>query len=242
LRVVGSVLAGLLIAGLVDLSIARPVGGPGTLAEVAAAPSALATPAASQIPAATPAPTPPDQAGTARPPVLAPLDAAQAAALEAAVARARAAYGLDALAVGVSYGGARRWTGASGLARDGITPLTGDSPFGIASITKTFVASEILQLVDEGTIRLTDPVAALLPDVSVPAGITVQRLLDHTSGLADLFGPLRDDLNANPDRIWTTDEVLARVPAPWFAPGANWGYSNTNYLLLGLVVERVTGR
>lgn len=180
--------------------------------------------------------------GSARFVELAPFLARQAAALQAATDRARAAFGLSALAIGVSVDASSGWTGASGLALDGVTRLDGDSPFAIASITKTFTAALVLQLAAEGRLSLHDSVAKLLPHVPVPPDVTVAQLLRHTSGIPDLLTPLRDRLNAATDRIWLPDEVVAAVGQPWFAPGAAWGYSNTNYVLLGMIVERAGGR
>ncbi len=135
--------------------------------------------------------------GTARPQELIPLRARQASALQAATHRARVAFGLDALAIGVSVDGTTGWTGASGWARDGLTRLDGSSPFAIASITKTFTATLTLQLVDEGRLRLSDRVTDLLPGVQVPSSVRVAHLLRHTSGIADLLEPMRDELNAD---------------------------------------------
>jgi D-alanyl-D-alanine carboxypeptidase len=180
--------------------------------------------------------------GTARPQELIALKARQAAGLQAATHRARVAFGLDALAIGVSVHGASGWTGASGWARDGLSRLDGSSPFAIASITKTFTAALTLQLVDEGRLRLSDRVTDLLPGVPVPGDVRVAHLLRHTSGIADLLEPMRDELNADLERLWLPEEVISEVPGPWFSPGLAWAYSNTNYVLLGMIIERVSGQ
>jgi D-alanyl-D-alanine carboxypeptidase len=170
------------------------------------------------------------------------LAADRAAELQAAVDRARAKFGLTALAVGVSLQGQRSWSGGSGLARDGATQLNGESPFAIASITKTFTGALVLQLVEEERLSLDTSVVELLPDVNLDRAITIGQLLSHTSGIADLLAPLRADLNADAERVWAPGEVVARIGNRWFAPGASYGYSNTNFVLLGLVVEKVSGR
>ena len=180
--------------------------------------------------------------GTAQPQELAPLKGRQATALQAATHRARVAFGLDALAIGVSVGGTSGWTGASGWARDGLTRLDGSSPFAIASITKTFTATLTLQLVDEGRLRLGDRVTDLLPGVPISTDVRVAHLLRHTSGIADLLNPMRDTLNADLERLWRPDEVVNAVHQQWFTPGLAWAYSNTNYVLLGMIIERVTGQ
>jgi len=117
----------------------------------------------------------------------------------------------------------------------------------VASVTKTFVATVVLQLAGEGKLSLDDPVERWLPG-TVPNGgaITLRELLNHTSGLFD-YTNNPDAVSAalaNPGREWAPRELLAYAFArpPLFAPGANWSYSNTNYVLLGLVIEAVTGK
>lgn len=241
----------LLAAFLLNLALPRPTTAPDVVALSGGGPTTsspgLFTPVPDipieQLPPfAVPPPGGDIGGGSARPVELATLTTRQATALQAATDRARAAFGLDALAIGVSVDASRGWTGASGLARDGLTPLDGDSPFAIASITKTFTAALVLQLIDEGRLSLHDRVAELLPDVPVPADVTVEQLLRHTSGIADLLTPLRDPLNAAIERLWQPAEVVAAVGQPWFAAGTAWAYSNTNYVLLGMIVERVGDR
>jgi D-alanyl-D-alanine carboxypeptidase len=173
--------------------------------------------------------------------VLLPVSPAEATALQAAVDRARGAFGLGAVAVGISADATVGWSGASGPPRDGATPLSGATPFAIASVTKTFTAAIVLQLVEEGRIRLDAPVTEYLPELTLATGVTVEQLLGHTSGIADLLEPMRDLLNAKPSRVWTPAQVLAQVGPSNFPPGSDWGYSNTNYLIAGMLVERVTG-
>jgi D-alanyl-D-alanine carboxypeptidase len=117
----------------------------------------------------------------------------------------------------------------------------------VGSITKTFVSTAVLQLVAAGRIGLDEPIGRRLPGV-VPNGkaITVRMLLQHTSGLFnytedEAFLP---DVIAHPYRAVTPRQVLAVAFAhpPNFAPGAAWSYSNTNYVVLGLLLEKVTGQ
>jgi D-alanyl-D-alanine carboxypeptidase len=182
-----------------------------------------------------------DGGGTAQPIDLLPVSSKQGAALQAAVDRARAAFGLNAVAVGVSADARLGWSGASGPPRDGVTPLSGATPFAIASVTKTFTAAIVLQLVEEGRLELDAAVNDYLPEVTIARGVTVRQLLSHTSGIADLLDPMRSRLNADPSRVWQPAEVLALIGPSTFAPGTSWGYSNTNYLIAGMLVERVTG-
>jgi D-alanyl-D-alanine carboxypeptidase len=240
----------LLAALLLNLALPRPTTAPQAVARAGGA-ATISSPGSvtqtSDVPMERMPPfvAPPSGAdigsGSARLAELAALSGHQARALQAATDRARMAFGLDALAIGVSIDASSGWTGASGLARDGLTRLDGDSSFAIASITKTFTAALVLQLIDEGRLSLHDRVAELLPDVPVPADVTVEQLLRHTSGIADLLNPLRDRLNAAIERLWQPGEVVAAVGQPWFAPGTAWAYSNTNYVLLGMIVERAGG-
>ena len=117
----------------------------------------------------------------------------------------------------------------------------------IASVTKAFVSVVILQLEAEGKLDIDDPVSRFLPGV-VPNGfaISLRELMNHTSGLYNYTDDpaFFDALIANPSRTWTPQELLAVAFAhpPNFVPGTNWNYSNTNYILLGLVSEAVTGK
>ncbi len=127
-------------------------------------------------------------------------------------------------------------------ARDGLTRLDGSSPFAIASITKTFTATIVLQLVDEGRLGCSAASTDLLPGVPVPGGVKVRAPAAPHLGHRRPAGADARRLNADLERVWQPAEVLGAVPGPWFAPGLAWAYSNTNYVLLGMIVERVTGQ
>jgi D-alanyl-D-alanine carboxypeptidase len=143
-------------------------------------------------------------------------------------------------------GPASRFIGASGTAeRGGGTPATADSQFRIASITKMFVAVVALQLAEEGRLGLDDRLAEHVAGFAGGNQITIRQLLNHTSGVPDYgrtahFGKR---LLADRERRWSTDEVLALVSGarPDFAPGTDYLYSNTGYVLLGRVIDAVTG-
>ncbi|WP_433306774.1 serine hydrolase domain-containing protein [Actinoplanes sp. CA-030573] len=146
----------------------------------------------------------------------------------------------------------RARAGVGDLARGTPVPLGGH--FRMGSNTKTFVAVVALQLVGEGRLSLEDTVDHWLPGVVTGNGndgrhITVRNLLQHTSGLysytndlsglASYEGYLRHRL----DHYDAADLVaLAMKHPPNFAPGTHWDYSNTNYILAGMIIERVTGR
>ncbi|WP_257980585.1 serine hydrolase [Streptomyces sp. CB02959] len=124
----------------------------------------------------------------------------------------------------------------------------------IGSNTKTYVATVVLQLVGEGRLSLDDTVDRWLPGVVRGHGndgrrITVRQLLQHTSGLPDYIGEVAPHPSATEYRSsrWTTYTSAQRVAfalrhPPTFEPGARWKYSNTNYILAGMVIEAVTGR
>lgn len=146
-----------------------------------------------------------------------------------------------------------RWRGVSGHAQSGgAQPVPQQGRFRIGSITKSYIATVLLQLAAQGRVGLDDPVERYLPGL-VPGGqqITLRQLLNHTSGIADYL----DDTKTYPiagreflDKVrfhTFPAEQLARSGValpPYFPPGKGWHYSNTNYMLAGLIIEKVTGR
>lgn len=146
--------------------------------------------------------------------------------------------------------GRRTWNLAAGVADvESNRPVRPWFRHRIGSVTKTFVATTVLQLVGERRVRLDAPVARYLPGV-VPGElgrqVTVRMLLNHTSGLGDYDDVLITDeasVEALQFRTVTPRELvrmgLSRPPTN--APGERWSYSNTNYILLGLLIEKVTG-
>ncbi|TQF01574.1 beta-lactamase family protein [Kitasatospora acidiphila] len=147
-------------------------------------------------------------------------------------------------------------TGRDGRSRDytaGVGDLaTGarvprDGQVRIGSTTKAFTATVMLQLVGEGQVGLDRPVDSYLPGLLRGDGIdgrriTVRQLLQHTSGLPDYLdqGAVLADLRRYYEPRDLLDQALARKAE--FAPGTAWNYSNTNYIVAGLIIEKVTGR
>jgi D-alanyl-D-alanine carboxypeptidase len=133
------------------------------------------------------------------------------------------------------------------------TPVRSGDEFRIGSSTKTFVATVLLQLVAEHRVSLDDTVAHWLPGLvsgngNDGSGITVRDLLQQTSGLFDYlndFPEITSTTDFQADRFTTyTEEQLVGIAmrhAPDFAPGTAWEYSNTNYILAGMIIEKVTG-
>ncbi|MGW0463660.1 serine hydrolase domain-containing protein [Streptomyces sp. NPDC003027] len=191
--------------------------------------TALAAPAA----AAAAAPTAPEKQNHHA--TQQALDAAVGAGVPGAVAQARV--------------GRAGWTGTAGQ-------RGGRDHYRVGSITKTFVATVLLRLQAEGRLDLDDPVEKWLPGMVRGNGhdgrkITVRQLLNHTSGVYNVtsdpgfqekvFGPAFLEHRYD---TWTPERLVAvaMTHEPDFAPGTGWNYSNTNYVLAGLVIEKATGR
>jgi D-alanyl-D-alanine carboxypeptidase len=141
--------------------------------------------------------------------------------------------------------------------------MTKDTPIYIASITKLYTASAIMRLYERGALSLEDPVAKYLPEkiihgIHIYNGkdysheITIKELLSHTSGIADYYTEkpkggksLSDLFLEEPQRPWTVDEMIERARndlKPNFQPGTDTSYSDTNFQLLGKVIEATTGK
>ncbi|MDQ6853854.1 MAG: beta-lactamase family protein [Actinomycetota bacterium] len=123
-------------------------------------------------------------------------------------------------------------------------PIGIDDHVRIGSNTKTMTGTVILQLVQEGKLRLDDPVSKFRPDVPNGENITVEQLMDMRSGLYNYSDSLElnQALDTNPKRVWTPDELLAMALAhpPYFPPGEGYHYTNTNFVLLGMIIDRLT--
>lgn len=176
------------------------------------------------------------------------LGPALIADLEHVLERALADQSLPGAVLYVHIPGRGMWLGARGLADRGRgIPMVPLDRIRIASVSKTFVATIVLQLMQEGWLTLDDTVERWLPGL-VPNGdrMNLRHLLNHTSGLYNyLDNGFVNSVQADPGRIWQPEELVAVATAhePYFGPGepGRWRYSNTNYVLLGMVVERVTG-
>jgi D-alanyl-D-alanine carboxypeptidase len=164
---------------------------------------------------------------------------------DAIVAAAYPADGPGA-AVIITRGGETLYRAGRGLAdveaRRAIAPQT---VFRLGSITKQFTAAVILQLVQEGRISLDDPLSRFLTDYPQPgASATVRQLLNHMSGIQSYTGIPGWMVEANTSRAYTTAEMIALfrdLPSPT-PPGQAWAYNNSGYVLLGAIIERVTGK
>lgn len=233
--IVGSIALGSLIA----LLGMQPAAGPGPITGLASPPLGAASPAdpsPSASPTVGPSPTP--RVGP-RP------TTGVVAALQESLDELRAEHAIPGVSVAIVFDDGSTWTGVSGLAdvaaKRRVTP---DTAFAIASISKTFTAALVVDLAAEGRLDLADSAGEYLPEHKMLAGVTIRMLLDHTSGLRDFFENPKIDkaLLAERARGWSLAQTLGYVGKPYFPPGTDWHYSNTNYLFLGLIAERIDGR
>ena len=146
-------------------------------------------------------------------------------------------------------GAGEKFNGTIGFA-DANLPWHPDMPFYVASIGKTFMAVAVMQLWDRGLLGLDDTLTRWLePEISGQLAaadrITVRQLLNHTAGLKDATGQpaFVVDILANPGKTWSDEEVLTYIYGEelWFEPGSRHGYTDTNYILLAMIIQRVTG-
>ncbi|MDM8151193.1 serine hydrolase domain-containing protein [Priestia megaterium] len=144
--------------------------------------------------------------------------------------------------------GGKTWSYAAGIA-DLRTkkPMKTDFRFRIGSVTKTFIATVLLQLAGENRLNLDDSIEKWLPGVIQGNGydgnqITIRQILNHTSGIADYVNSKDFDI-MDTKKSYTADEFVKMgisLP-PDFPPGKGWSYSNTGYVVLGMLIEKVTG-
>jgi CubicO group peptidase (beta-lactamase class C family) len=147
-------------------------------------------------------------------------------------------------AVGIE--GKIAWTGVAGLASMTIgAKITADTVFDIASVSKQFTATAILLLADAGKLTLDDALAQYMSEMPPwAANVTLTQLMHHTSGIPDYTGLLQEQGFSYVDRTTEAQALQALVAAPEleFKPGSRYQYSNSNYLLLGEIVHRVSGK
>ncbi|MHB8894826.1 MAG: serine hydrolase domain-containing protein [Candidatus Geothermincolia bacterium] len=155
--------------------------------------------------------------------------------------------GIPGAVVGIWAPGQGQWVAARGKAYiAGNEPMKTNLRFRIGSITKTFTATVILTLVDEGKLTLDDKVSKYVSGVPEGDRITVRMLCNNTSGLFN-YGEdpaFVENLVADPQKKYTPRELVdfaASRPA-YFEPGKGFHYSNTNFILQGMIIEEITGR
>jgi len=122
-------------------------------------------------------------------------------------------------------------------------PVTLNTRFNLASMTKMFTGVAVAQLVEQGKLAYSDPVNIYLPQLpkKLTEGITIEHLLTHTSGLGSFW---TDEFHNSNHAAYRTLEDYTKLivnDSPQFTPGSKWAYSNTGYLLLGLIIEKISG-
>jgi len=160
--------------------------------------------------------------------------------------------------------GSFSWSGGAGIAnQDTQLPMTENTPIYIASVTKLYTATVTMRLCEEGRLSLNDPISKYFPEKTIQGihvfegkdysnKITIKHLISHTSGIADYYSEkdengenLFEIFLKNPERLWTVNETIERVRKdlkPNFQPGTDTSYSDTNFQLLGKIIESITGK
>jgi D-alanyl-D-alanine carboxypeptidase len=139
------------------------------------------------------------------------------------------------------------WVSARGVADlSSGEPMKPEMYHRIGSVTKTFTVTLLLQAEAQGLLSLDDTIDQYVKGVPNGEEITLRQMADMTSGIADYSGDEQffDEMTSHPERVWTPQETvrIGIEDSPMFDPGTAWFYSNTNYVLLGLVLEQVSGK
>lgn len=170
------------------------------------------------------------------------FDPVLASELQNKIDSIRIANNLKGISASVIYPGMGTWKGVTGVSHAG-SPITSDMLFGIASNTKLFTGVLMLKLVENNIIQLDDSLHEYLPTFNnIDSNITIRQLLNHTSGLDDVTSVpgYPDSMLTNPNRIFTASELMTWAGPPLFPAGTSWNYSNTNYLLSGMIAQSAT--
>jgi D-alanyl-D-alanine carboxypeptidase len=132
------------------------------------------------------------------------------------------------------------------MAKNSRIPVDHNSLFEIGSVTKTHTAIILLQLEAEGKLNIEDKIGKWVPEYSAWKDISIKQLLNMTSGVRDYYTDSLNKVYADPEHLWPWQEVLHtaydHTPNIDFLPGTSYKYSNTGYVLAGLIIERVTGK
>jgi CubicO group peptidase (beta-lactamase class C family) len=182
-------------------------------------------------------------AASASGPVPAPPTTFDPPAVDRYISQIVRAKGIVGLSVAVAREGAAPWTGTYGKSSlETGTPVTTNTVFAIGSVTKQFTAACILLLAQEGKLSVHDKVAKYYPDLTRAQDITLLDLMNHVSGYPDYY-PL-DFVDRRMETPIAPDDLIARYAGGNldFEPGTKWSYSNTGYVLLGRIVEKVSGQ
>ena len=170
-----------------------------------------------------------------------------AAELRAVLDQRRTSLHIPGAAAAVIFPDGSIWKAGSGLGQLNPNQVARHkTPFVVGSITKTYVTAAIMKLDEEGALSIDDPLSDWLPDYPRAEQITLRHLLSHTSGVFNYFEHPRYNRRVfvtDKAHAWTPQEILDEFAhAPDFAPGEGFRYSNTGFILLGLVIEAETGK
>jgi len=124
-------------------------------------------------------------------------------------------------------------------------PITADMVFGIGSVTKTLTSTTLMRMQQDGLIDLDDPISQWIPaNPNIDPSITVRQLLGHRSGLADysMAQEYRSAVLANANRVFKPEELFPFIKEPLAKPGETFNYCNTNYMLAGMIISKITGQ
>lgn len=172
-------------------------------------------------------------------------NASTTAAIRAVLHGSMAKYHLRAVIVRATMNGKDLYTGAMGDSMTGV-PATPAMHFRNGAMAFTYIGEAFAELVDQKKVSLNDKLSKWMPQLPHAGEITIKNLLDMTSGYADyVYQPaVADAVLGTPFRQWTDQELInIGVSAPMqFQPGTNWGYSHTNYVILGRLLSRISGK
>lgn len=175
--------------------------------------------------------------------IFAPWGDTSAQNLQAVLDEARKAVGAPGASAAIMSNGELLWSGSSGKTdlETGL-PATDNTLYSLASVTKTFTSTMVLRLYEEGKIGIDDLIEPYVPSYMPSTDhVTVRELLGMTSGYQDVEGdPIILKWLADPNHIWKRDQILERVRHLTFKPGTRYDYSNTNYVILGGIMETVS--
>jgi D-alanyl-D-alanine carboxypeptidase len=171
------------------------------------------------------------------------VDSELSGKLQSILEEYRESWNIKGISAAVTIPGNRIWLGASGLS-SATDSVTTDMLFGVGSVTKSYIAALILKYVEEGKLSLDSRIGTWIYDDNTNGDASIRNLLNHTSGINNYMN--HKDYNTAllnyPDTVWTADELMKSfLRFPIFKPGGAWGYSATNYILLGKIIEEISG-
>jgi D-alanyl-D-alanine carboxypeptidase len=173
------------------------------------------------------------------------IDKGLAKQLQTTLEQIRDSYSIPGISAALITANGQKWLGVCGYSaeKDSMKP---EMLFGLASVTKTYVAALLMKLVEEKKLSLDDSIKQWLPSMRFVDGtITIRQLLNHTSGLyRHQYSPkLFKEITTNDDKIWRPEEIIATfLDEPVGKPGSVWGEAAADYILLGMIIEKATGK